>query len=145
MPGILSTRFGTKCGLFSGLTCSTSSGSCEVLLHISLSLHRNDHISPLGLGNGRGRDSMNGKQWLRASSVFFILSQGLCIGTSSTYLAINEFYHFFPIWSLKINQDVVLEISIAAMTYSLKEILGHMWKLQGSQVENHSSPNPQLY
>lgn len=34
MPGMLSLRLGIKCGLFSGLICSASFGSCGVLLHI---------------------------------------------------------------------------------------------------------------
>lgn len=67
---------------------------------------------------------------LQASSEFFILLQGLCIGASSTYIAINKFCHFFPTWSLKIKQGVIWEVSINATTYILKEILGHMQKLQ---------------
>lgn len=71
---------------------------------------------------------MNGSKRLQASSAFFILLQELCIGVSNTYTAINTFCNFFPMWSLKINQDVILEVPIDATPYVLKEVLGHMQK-----------------
>lgn len=88
-----------------------------------LSLHGSHNIPALGLGNG---SAIKG---LQASSALFVLLRRLSFGASSTYIAINKLCDFFPIWSPKMKQDVILEVSIDVIPYILKESVGHMQKL----------------